>query len=257
MPDDDAFSKLFKSVGRYSRYAGLGFIILSIAFLILAVSDQYVVFEVDSIVAFLAAVFLLFRDPRARVQAGVLDAILISTDQAITELTASSHTGFTYLTTGNTVEDVFVIQAGLEEALTENEGHPNMPSPMFTPPGRGLAELYKREAGLTKVTMDALRGSLSETMREKFGLSRSVGIDSKDDGVKITLQGAQATCSCGDGHTKTAKAGSIGCTLASFLAVLVTAATESSVSLEPCVHDTGTDTWTVSMRLGPNIMVSN
>ncbi|MDA4136365.1 MAG: hypothetical protein OK449_05115 [Thaumarchaeota archaeon] len=257
MPGDDTLSKLFNRVGRYSRYAGLGFIILSIAFLILAVSDQFVVFEVDSLVAFLAAIFLLFRDPRARVQVGVLDATLTSSDRTIAELAAPSLTGFTYVATGNRVEDVFVIGADFEQALITSEENRNMPSLMFTPPGRGLAELYKREAGLVQVTMDALRASLSETMREKFGLARSASIDSKDDGVTISLQGAPATCSCGEGHTNNAKGGSIGCTVGSFLAVLVTTATKGPVSLEPCVHDANTDTWTVSMRLRPNIMVSS
>ena len=65
MPDVSVFSKLYGRVGRYSRYAGIGFIVLSVVFLVIAVSDQFIVFEIDSIVAFLAAIVLLFKDPRA------------------------------------------------------------------------------------------------------------------------------------------------------------------------------------------------
>ena len=250
------FSKLFRSVGRYSRYAGLGFIALSILFLVLAVSNQFIVFEVDSIVAFLVAIFLLFRDPRARVQARVLDAILLSSDQTIEELAVSSKAGFAYVPAGNNVEDVVVVPAGLVKATMPNGAPTSEPSLVITPPGRELARLYNRETGLTHVTMDALRISLSEMMRENFGLARSVSIDSKDDIVRITLHGASATCTCGSAGDQAASAGRIGCTLASFLAVLVATATERSTSLEPCVHDTSADNWVVSMSLGQGIVVS-
>jgi hypothetical protein len=255
MPDDGVFPRLFRSVGRHSRYAGLGFVALSIAFLVLAVYDGFVVFEVDSVIALLAAIFLLFRDPRARIQAGVLDAILITSDKAIAELTGSPIARFTYVTTGKSVDDVVVIPADYVEAPVPNTGSPDTPPLIFTPPGRGLAKPYTRETGLTQLTMDALSASLSETMREGFGLARSVDIDSKDDGVKITLHGASATCNCVGGPTQTA--GTFGCTIASFLAVLVTTATKRSVTLERCVHEASMDTWTISMRLGQSITVSN
>jgi hypothetical protein len=253
--DDDTFSRLFKSVGRQSKYAGLGFIALSIVFLILAVSDQFVVFEVDSVVAFLVAIFLLFKDPHARVQAGVLDAILTSSDRAIAELVTSVGTRFTYVPTGDRIEDVVIVRSDSVDDAIPNGGASKAPRLMLTPPGRGLAQLYKRETGLSEVTMEALRASLSETMRENFGLARSVDIESREDGVKVTMHGASATCRCGQGPSATAAGNSVGCALASFLAVLVVAATKRSVSLEPCVHETNLDTRTVSMGWEPNVVV--
>jgi hypothetical protein len=111
MPDVSAFSKLYGRVGRYSRYAGIGFIVLSVLFLVIAVSDQFIVFEIDSIIAFLAALVLLFKDPRARVQARVFDAVMGSTDEAIGELSASD-AGFTYVPAGNGVEMVVIVPDG-------------------------------------------------------------------------------------------------------------------------------------------------
>ena len=122
MPEPSVFSKLYRGVGRYSRYAGIGFIVLSVLFLVIAVSDQFIVFEIDSIVAFLAAIVLLFKDPRARVQARVFDAVMGSTDEAIGELSASD-AGFTYVPTGEGVEMVVIIPEVAKSAALPN-GHP-------------------------------------------------------------------------------------------------------------------------------------
>jgi hypothetical protein len=256
MAQANIFSKLYGSIGRNARYTGLGFIVLSIVFLVLAVSDQFIVFEIDSIVSFLAAILLLFRDPRARVQVRVLDAIMESTDESIVELSTFSDAGFTYIPTGNGVEGVVVVPKGLEEVSVPN-GTPGAPSEAFTPPGRGLARVYVREMGVNQLTMDALRGSLPVAVRENFGLADSLDIVSTDDGVKMTLHGAATTCACEADQTRPPSKGSIGCTLASFLAVLVSASTKRPLSLERCVHEVGPDAWIISMILGPSIRVSN
>jgi len=250
------FSRLYGSVGRHSRYAGLGFIALSIIFLVLAVADQFIVFEVDSIVSFLAAILLLFKDSRARVQVRVLDAIMWYGDETIGELSTFSDAGFTYLPTGDHVEGVVVVSAPLEKVAALNRDRSGAPFEGFTPPGRGLAKIYVREVGLTQVTMDTLRASLPGAMQENFGLADSVDIASTDDSVKVTLHGASTTCACESDRVRPSK-GTIGCTIASFLAVLMSTATKRPVSLEPCVHDLGADTWTVSMILGPGALVSD
>jgi len=256
MPDASVFSKLYGRVGRYSRYAGIGFIMLSVLFLVIAVSDQFIVFEIDSIVAFLAALVLLFKDPRARVQARVFDAVMGSTDEAIGEL-STSDAGFTYVPAGDAVEMVVIIPESQGGKALPNGSSPRAPSAeVITPPGRGLAKLYAREMGVTHLTMDVLRASLPEAMRENFGLARSVDIVSTDDRVDVTLHGASTTCTCGLGQAKAPTKGSVGCAVASFLAVLVSAATNRPVFLEPCVHEAGTGAWTIPMRFGPTILVS-
>ena len=256
MPDVNTFSKLYGRVGRYSRYAGIGFIVLSVLFLVIAVSDQFIVFEIDSIVAFLAAVVLLFKDPRARVQARVFDAVMVSTDEAIGELSASD-AGFTYVPAADGVEMVVIIPESQKGAPLPNGAPSKAPSvEALTPPGRGLAKLYVREMGVTHLTIDVLRASLPEAMRENFGLARSVDIVSTDDRVDVTLRGASTTCTCGLGQAKSSTKGSVGCAVASFLAVVVSAATNKPVLLEPCVHEASTGSWTIPMRFGPTILVS-
>jgi len=256
MPDVNTFSKLYGRVGRYSRYAGIGFIVLSVLFLLIAVSDQFIVFEIDSIVTFLAALVLLFKDPRARVQARVFDAVMVSTDEAIGELSASD-AGFTYVPAGNGVEMVVIVPENQGGAALPN-GAPSKAPTMeaITPPGRGLAKLYMREMGVTHLTMDVLRASLPEAMRENFGLARSVDIISTDDRVDVTLHGASTSCTCGLGQAKSPTKGSVGCAVASFLGVVVSAAPNRPILLEPCVHEASTGAWTIPIRFGPTILVS-
>ncbi len=229
LPSDDSFPRLLRRAGRNSRYAGLFFIVLSIVFLILSVANSFVVFEVDSIVSFLAAIFLLFRDPSARVQANVLDAVTISSDMAITDLASRVHARYTYMPLGDGLESVVIVPDALPN------GTPTAVPLMLTPPGRALALLYQRTAALDPVTIDALKASLSDTMREQFGLARSVDIQSDEASVTVTLDGATIDCTCGGGGDGAGTTGgSIGCVTASFFAVLVAAATGKSVSLEPC-----------------------
>jgi hypothetical protein len=189
----------------------------------------------------------------------VLDAMSFSSDQTIEELSAPVAAGFTYLQKGKGVEDVVVVTAASTYYGLPNYLPAWIPSVEITPPGRRLAQLYKREVGLADVTMETIRSSLPQVMRENFGLARSVEIESNDtsDDVKVLLHGASATCGGREGdRTQTAEKGCIGCTVSSFLAVLVTTATKRPVSLQRCLHDIDTDEWTVSMTLGQSPPVS-
>jgi len=147
MSQAESFAKLYSRVGRNSRFAGAAFVILSIAFLVLSVYDQFIVFEVDSVLAFLVAVVLLFRDTGARVQPAVMGAMLLSSEKAIAELTSEAG-GYTYLPLGASVEDVVVVPSRLA-AQRPLAGNPHPPDGMMTPPGRALAILFFRESGLT------------------------------------------------------------------------------------------------------------
>lgn len=243
-----------KRRGRYSRLAGLGFIGLSVVFLILSVADQFIVFELDSIIAFIAAIVLLFRDPQAKVPASVFDATLVSSDQTIRELSALGGAGFSYVPTGALVSDVVLVPS-LADAPGLPKGEPQRPpSSTLTPPGLGLAVLYTRETGLTELTMDAIRASLPDVVRDSFGIARSV--DMKEDGgrLRTTLHHTSASCTCADYPAN--PGGCIGCMVASFLAVIVTAATKRSLLLERCVHDPDADAWVITMNLGPIVPVS-
>jgi hypothetical protein len=251
-PSDQGPRALYRNLGRYSRVAGLGMIVLTVVFIVLSVITQFVVFEIDSVVSFVAAFLLLFRDPRARVEAGVLDALQLSTDQAIRELSSNLPTGYRYVPAGERVTEVVLVPTSSASASRPDVGPLEGPSSLprsLTPPGRGLAELYRREAGIATVTLDALSSSLSEVLREEFGLASSSEVGQEGDRVRVVLHHPSSVYTCLD--SAPTEQGAIGCAVSSFLAVLIAAATGRSLLLEGCAHDRRADTWTVAMRLLP------
>jgi len=250
----ESFARLYSRVGRSSRIAGIGFMAVSILFLVLSVYGQFIVYEVDSVVAFLIGVVLLFRDPRARVQAGVLDAMLLSSGQAIAEL-ASHAGGYTYLPLGESVEDVVVVPTRPGSSSVPS-GDLRPPSKRITPPGRALATLFLRESGLTRATMDGLAVSLPRIVCENLGLADSLSIRDRGERVEVILLGPASVCRPRSGGTNPPSPGVVGCTVASFLAVLYSSASKRPVVLEDCAHDEATDTWSIGLNLGPKARVT-
>jgi hypothetical protein len=227
---------------------------VSILFLILSVYDQFIVFEVDSVVAFLVAVVLLFRDPRARVQVGVLDATLLSSSQAIAEL-ASHARGYTYVPLGESAEDVVVVPTH-SDSFSPSTRDLRPSQERITPPGRALATLFLRESGLTHATVDGLAASLPQIVPESLGLADSLIIRDKGDRVDIVLRSPVSVCRPRADGTSPASLGVVGCILASFFAVLYSSATKRSVVLEDCVRDEAAETWTIGLNFGPAVRVT-
>jgi hypothetical protein len=249
MSQAESYARLYTRVGRTSRIAGVGFMAVSILFLVLSVYDQFIVYEVDSVVAFLVGVVLLFRDTRARVQAGVLDAMLLSSGQAIAELSSDAD-GYTYMSLGESVDDVVVVPTGSEPLARPKRGL-RQSQKRITPPGRALATLFLREAGLTHATMDGLAVSLPRIVCENLGLADSLSIRDKGERVEVVLRGPASVCRGRSDGTNPALRGVVGCTVASFLAVLYSSASKRPVVLEDCVRDEATDTWRIGLNLGP------
>ncbi|MGP8056048.1 MAG: hypothetical protein ACLP9K_00360 [Nitrososphaerales archaeon] len=248
MSQAEPFAKLRSRVGRNSRIAGIGFVALSILFLVLSVYDQFVVYEVDSVVAFIIAVLLLFRDPRTRVPAGVLDAMQLSSSQALAEL-ASDADGYVYVPLGEDVEDVVVVPTSSGFFSLPKGGLP--PSQKrITPPGRALATLFLRESGLARATMDGLAVSLPRIVREELGLADSLSINEKGDRVEVILRRPASVCGRVSDGSDLASRGIVGCSVASFLAVLYSSASMRQVVLEDCAHDEAADTWSIGLNLG-------
>jgi len=228
---------------------------VSVLFLILSVYDQFVVYEVDSVVAFIIAVVLLFRDPRTRVQAGVLDAMQLSSSRAIAEL-ASDADGYVYVPLGEDVEDVVVVPTN-SSPFSLLQGGLRPSQKRITPPGRALATLFLRESGMTHPMMGGLAVSLPRIVCEDLGLADSLSIREKGDRVEVILHGPASVCRRNSDGTDPASRGVVGCTVASFLAVLYSNASMRPVMLEDCVHDEAADTWSIGLNLGPAARVTD
>ena len=167
-------------MGRHGRYAGLGFIALTIIFLVLAVADQFIVFEIDSIVSFLAAILLLFKDPRARVQVRVLDAIMGSSDEAIIELSTFSDAGFTYLPTGEGVEGSSSYPPATRKVALRIGNAPDALSKVYAPWTRACEDIRTRD-GPDPDHHGRVARLAAGGMQENFGLADSMDIASTDD----------------------------------------------------------------------------
>jgi len=240
---------LYKRVGTRSKIYGIGFAALSAVFLILSLSNENIVLQVDSVVSFIAAIVLLFKDPRKRVQTRALDALLLSSGQTMAELSGQKGVWFAYEAKGEKISDVVAMPSQVEGGsplVMESEMIPLS----VTPPGRGLADLFTREAGLKLITLDILRVSLPEMMVDNFGLAESIELTIRDGIAEVVLHHSSATCSCSDDPRRLK--GYLGCTIASSLAVMFCAATRQPLLLQKCVHDDAADTWKIPMVLGPS-----
>lgn len=252
--EDDAesvLSTLYKRIGVRSKFFGVAFAGLSVVFLVASLYKENIVLEVDSLVAFLTAIVLLFKDPRSRVQARVLDAILLSSTQAMTELSVESGVTFSYVPGGKDVSEVVIVPSRTRSAtlgISGSTSDASLPSRM-TPPGRGLAELYMRESGLKQLTIDRLRVSLSSLIRENFGLASYVEIQEDTNKVTVILHDPSITCHCPEEPDRLL--GYIGCTVASCIAVVTAQATGRTVLLQKCIQDLTEKEWRIPIILGP------
>ncbi|MDG6902224.1 MAG: hypothetical protein JRM80_09725 [Nitrososphaerota archaeon] len=239
-------SKFALRVGRYSLWAGVGFAALTVVLLIFSASTQYIIYEVDSVITFVAAVVLLFRDPHARVQAEVLDAVLLSTNETIIGLSENGGERYAYLPKGNDVGGVV--------AAPDRDARPiggRAPPAETVPPGRALAVAFGRISGATHPNLESLEANLSYVLRENFGIAESVAIERRGDDVDVTLKGSTVPCGCNVARPAE-PTGTIGCTIASFLAILVSASTKRPLLLGKCVRDDAEGTWRVPMTLKPS-----
>lgn len=245
--NDTVWTSLNKRVGSWSRFVGLSFGILTIVFLLLSYLTQSIIFEIDSIVTFLAAAVLLFSEPRKRVNVRVLDAILTSSDRTIADLAAEGFNMYAYVPAEKGVSGVVIVAVERESGTGKAAAGDGMVQ--ITPPGRSLAELFVRDVGIIEPSFDALEASLPSMITESFGLADSVKLSHEKGSVRVVLRAPFFDCPCSDMQDKR-RSGVVGCTIASFLAVLVCASSKSPLSLMRCVRDHDADTWEVSMSLG-------
>ncbi len=246
LPDapEATWSSLYRRVGTKSRIAGLGFALLTVVFLVLSYYTQFVVFEIDSIVTFLACIILLFSEPRRKVQARLIDAILSSSGKVTAELAATRSEKFEYVPGTGGVSGVTLLPSNAPEASSKgNDG--GLP---ITPPGKALAELFLREAGISRPTFESLEASLPQVVTENFGLANTIKLVRRDDSIKITLGAPSFECPCQSAGLA-GKPGVLGCTVGSFFAVLACAAEGRPLELQGCVRDNASDTLELIMRL--------
>jgi len=252
---DEPVARLSKRIGRGSKLTGISLLATSGIFLVLSVQYPYIIFEMDSIVAFIAGLVLITKEQQRTVQAPVLNAILASCDRLVADLSRErSGSFFYYVPSGDGPSEVVILSRKgaptyLEELLLL-DGIAPQNSAVLTPPGRALAQLYQRELGLGNMSEEALLNSIPDSVKRRFALADKASVAMTKDSAEITLSHASLLDSC-QTETESASFGRIGCTVASFFAVLFASATGRIVVLRSCEHDEAVSAWKIPMTLGP------
>ena len=130
---------------------------LTVVFIVLSYRTGNLLFEFDSIVSFLAALILLFRDTSHTVQARVVNRILTSSRQLVADLSAYGlgGSGFLYVPEGRKVGDVMLVpQTGSEVA-------------------RPVPSLDKAEGGIPAASMSSATSQPSDVGAPELGSSDS------------------------------------------------------------------------------------
>jgi len=235
-------SILYRRIGKKQEIAGVGFVVASIAFLILSVKLGNVVLEVDSVVSFAVAAVLFLKESRSRVQSRVLSAVVQTLGTTIAELSSWAGSGFVYAPRGKEMSDIAVLDSpNTAEVMRLRDDF------KIVPPGMGLAVLFARETEGASITLDSLGHLLQWIVRENFGLAEDVEVVSTGNRVEVVLRKPAIFCSCQRDEQRSA--GVVGCTVSSFLAVLYTYGSQRSLTLDRCATDTEKGTWKISMNL--------
>jgi len=157
---------------------------LTVVFILLSYRTGNLLFEFDSIVSFLAALVLLFRDTSHTVQARVVNRILTSSRQLVADLSAYGLGGssFLYVPEGRKVGDVMLVpKTGGEvapQSSTSDKAEGGIPAASMgsansqpsgmDAPGLRSSDSSSGQSGGTKDVQDENRGSSNlETDGEK------------------------------------------------------------------------------------------
>ncbi len=253
---------IHRMMGQKSKIAGIALAVLSLVFLGLSMYfGNNIILQIDSVVSLLVAFAVLLRGERSSMQLRIVNRILESSNLAINEMSSQSFgptAVFTYVPFGKKLPDVALVarseikrpaelEASTDGGTTVNPQQSNIVEKTFVPPGRSLAELYKREVNAV-ISMDILLQSLKTIICERFELASALSVKLiEGNSIEITLNHPAVRQSCTTESTN----GIIGCPISSMFAVLFCHASTRSVSLERCNFNSERDVLEISIGLGP------
>jgi hypothetical protein len=257
-----ALAPLHKRFGRRSRGAAIVLIVASFAMLVISYFYPSIVLQLESIIAFIAAIVLLFREQRHSVQLRIVTRMLNSSHEFIESLARDNlnPVDYSYFPLGPGISDVAILpssELGTQFGqLPDEEGARNgnsMEQKSFShklvPPGRGLAELFERE--IPSRTLDELIGSLSAVVCQRFELASAARAIFDGKVISVILVQPALKDSCNSGGAKEPKVTSvIGCAVCSMLATLICYTTRRETKLNECLYDMLRDVSTVRLELG-------
>ncbi|MGI0090621.1 MAG: hypothetical protein ACREBS_02830, partial [Nitrososphaerales archaeon] len=244
-----------RRTGRKSRMGAILLLVLSVILLVVSYRYPNIVAEVDSVVAFAAAIVLIYKDTTHSIQLRVVDRILDSSRAQISQLASLTRfpeqNYYVHELKGEKVTDVFVVPSSssppsLSLQPEENKGGVQQPggnhqteATELIPPGRSLSEIFLRELAKENPDLQDLAGAMQPIFSESLGLAfaSSMQVTSQDSvSVKILQPVLKNPCVRPDAGSSTTLY-SLVCVVCSLLAVLICYASKRSVSIEACHHD--------------------
>ncbi|MDG6994403.1 MAG: hypothetical protein JRN52_00655 [Nitrososphaerota archaeon] len=218
------------------------------------------VIEFDSVIAFIGSLILVFLDTSHSVQARVVDSVLESSRALVDELSSSLvDAKFLFVLMGKTVNSVFVIPVeGATSGLQAQQGR-NSPSELLAeqreiqliPFGRGLADLYIKELGIPKPSIDSIVSGAQRILCQNLHLASEARIERSANRIEVILKHPIFKTSCNPKHNSNlpSKQGCLGCEVCSMHAVIVSFSLSKSVSIEKCDYDPESDATLVSLKI--------
>ncbi len=229
--------------------------LISVGFLYLSYRHpNTIVFETESIVAFVGALVLILKDSTRSVQLRLVTRMVVSSNKIIDELARSlgPNREYHYLAYGPDINDVFVAP---KAALRSVESKTAMPAAFealaqetqrYTPPGRGFAELFDRELGVDEQNLEGVMAELPRIISESFELAASATTIRDGSRVEVTLVRPLLKESCAEDGASLE--GRIGCMICSMTAILLCKYSGSSVIAEGCKYTSLLDQSTCYLR---------
>jgi hypothetical protein len=256
--------------------ATLSLIFLGIA---LRVSNN-VVFQIDSVLALVAAIIVLLRGHGSSVQIRVVDRMLSSYEKLISGFSrgALRTATFTYRPMGDDIVDVIVaveppeqnrtsaraqsngtISESSQESITKSDTSPDPVIPStLTPPGADLAELFLREMGVSNPSLESLIQSLNSVACGRLELAESVEAKRTGDAIEIVIEHPAITSSVSDLDLKRGMDGNyftwlglLGSPMASLFAVLFCESLKQDVRIKKSTYSEMDEVARISLEILP------
>lgn len=248
--------RLRRGLGRNSRIGAIILLMLSVSLVVLSYKYPNIVIEVNSVVAFAAAIVLLYKDTTHSVQLRVVDRILESSRDLMRNLASIGlpNATFTYVRKGDKITDVVIVPSlqsdGRSEGVPEPEKAKTAPVELnsieLVPAGRSLAQLFLREMPAENPGFEDLIRSLPTIISESLGLCAAASMTMNTDIVEVALIHPVLKNSCGTGEPAQI---ALLCETCSLLAVLICYTTRRTVVIEGCSHNERKDVSTIRLRL--------
>lgn len=245
---DGVLPALHSRFGSKSRVAAVILLLCCIVLLIISYNYRNIVVELDSIIAFVAGLILLFKDQKHTIQLRIMNNALESShafmeSAGIREMIGNG--SYKYVPAGKTISDVILKRLG---EFSTDAKQDILGAVQLTPIGRGLAQLLVREMPVESPTVDDLLESLPSILTDKLNLAAGAKVFRGPDNLEFLLSQPTLMEECSNSASDDFR--SLYCQTCSMVATAVCHVSRREITIEGCDRNEELDTSTIRIRLG-------